>query len=85
MKEKNSSFKAINPSKIKISNNNNLIQNNFSTKKLISNLKITNKESKEKENIARAESDYKLGNLLSKKKNLYSITSNSFRKKIKMK
>ena len=83
MKKKYSSFKRINPSKKKISNDNNL-NNYISTKKLISNFKITNKESEEKENgVKRSVSDRKIGNLLSKKKNLYEITLNSFRKKNK--
>ena len=83
MKKKYSSFKRINPSKKKITNDNNL-NNYISTKKLISNFKITNKESEEKENgVKRSVSDCKIGNLLSKKKNLYEITLNSFRKKNK--
>ena len=83
MKKKYSSFKRINPSKKKITNDNNL-NNYISTKKLISNFKITNKESEEKESgVKRSVSDCKIGNLLSKKKNLYEITLNSFRKKNK--
>ena len=83
MKENSTLFKALNPSKIKISNNNNEIQNFFSSKKLNINLKIQPKEKNKNENIikrAESERNINLKKQITKKKNLVD-TLNSFKKK----